>query len=301
MALCSSSKSTNQRLEAMKWYFGKRHCRTITFATDVAGDQDGQYFDLNVFDENYEEKRYVVLLSDGTTTSAPLAADQTLVTVTFTANDTGAAIAALFETAVTALMLRTEATGAVVEVQNSLVGKVTAEIATNAPDLTVVVGAAGFGGYLGQSGESELTTTTDVIQLVDDAQGTVVLDEIITGYTAEISIPLREMTTERWQVLIGEVTGNNITINTKEITGLGTKKLYQSMFLYSGRLIGHPVRNLLTNLDEDIVMLNTAPKLDSINFSGAAVQEANFVFTSYKDANAPVEINILARGDHTEF
>lgn len=301
MALCTSAKSTDQRLEAMKWYFGKRHCRTITFITDVAGAEDGKYFDLNVFDSNYTEKRYVVLLSDGTTTTAPLAADQSLITVTFTANDTAATIAGLFETAVAALELKTEATGGVVEVQNNFVGAVTTEDNANAAGLTFVVGAIGFGGYIGQTGESELTTTVEVVQLLDDAQGTVILDEIITGYSAEISIPLREMTTERWQNLVGNVTGNNITLDAKEITGWGTKKLYQSMFNFSGRLVGHPIRNLATNIDEDIVMLNTAPKMDSINFSGSAVQEASFTFTSYKDGNAAEEINLLARGDHSKF
>lgn len=48
-------------------------------------------------------------------------------------------------------------------------------------------------------------------------------------------------------------------------------------------------------------MLNTAPKMNSINFSGASIQEADFLFTSYKDANAPVEINLVSRGDHTKF
>jgi hypothetical protein len=48
-------------------------------------------------------------------------------------------------------------------------------------------------------------------------------------------------------------------------------------------------------------MLNTAPKMESINFSGSAIQEATFLFTSYKDANAAEEINLVARGDHTKF
>lgn len=301
MALCSSAKSTEQRLEAMKWYFGKRHCRTITFAADVAGSQDGKYFDINVIGADYKEKKYVVLLSDGSTTAPTIAADQTLITVTYTSGASASAIAALFVTALSTIKARCEQSGASVEVQNNFVGKITAESTANASGLTFVVGATGFGGYIGQTGESELTTTVEVVQLLDDAQGSVVLDEIITGYSAEITIPLKEMTTQRWQDLVGEVSGNNITISGEEITGWGTKKLYQSMFNYSGRLVGHPIRNVETNISEDIVMLNTAPKLESINFSGASVQEASFLFTSYKDANAAEEINLLARGDHSKF
>lgn len=301
MALCNSAKSTEQRLEAMKWYFGKRHCRTITFANDVAGSQDGKYFDLNVIGSDYKEKKYVVLLSDGTTTIPTIAADQTLITVAYDSGDSAADIASLFVIAIAAVKVRCEQSGASVEVQNNFVGKVTIESMSNATGITFSIGAAGFGGYIGQTGESELTTSVEVVQLLDDAQGSVILDEIITGYSAEISIPLKEMSTQRWQDLIGEVTGNNITISGQEITGLGTKKLYQSMFNYSGRLVGHPIRNVETDISEDIVMLNTAPKLESINFSGASVQEASFLFTSYKDATAAEEINLLARGDHSKF
>ena len=301
MGLCTSTKSSDQRLEAMKWYFGKRHCRSITFIADTAGNQDGKYFDLNTFDYDYTEKRYVVLLSDGTTTTAPLAPNQTLVLVSYTTGASASAIATAYAAALSALNFRTEVVGAVVETQNFFVGKVTTEVNSSATGLTFAVGAIGFGGYIGQTGESELTTTVEVVQLVDDAQGTVIQDEIITGYGAEISIPLREMSTQRWKDLVGSVTGNNITIDAADVTGWGTKKLYQSMFNFSGRLVGHPVRNQEVIISEDITMLNTAPKLESINFSGSSIQEASFMFTSYKDANAPEEINLLARGDHTKF
>lgn len=301
MALCSNSSSTDQRLEAMKWYFGKRQCRKITFVDDTAGDQDGQYFDLNTFDENYTEKEYQVLLSDGTTTTIA-GSSKTLILVTYTSGDDAATIAGLAQTAIEAAAeVRTELTGADLDVQNHFVGKITAEDQTNAANLTFAVEQTGFGGYIGQTGESELTTTVDTQQLLDDAQGTVIQDEIITGYTAEITIPLREMTTQRWKDLIGSVSGNTVTIDSEDITGWGTKKLYKSMFLYSGRLVGHPVRNPAATIEEDICVNNTAPKMNSINFSGGAIQEAEFVFTAYKDANVDEGINLVARGDHTKF
>lgn len=299
MALCSSSKSTEQRLEAMKWYFGKGHCRSVTLVDDVAGSLSGEYFDLNVIDHSYVEKKYYVLLSDGTAVD-PAPAGKTKIEVVYTQDDDAATIASLLETALASILVRVEVVGAVVEIKNAFVGKITTET-NSAASLTFAVGEIGFGGYIGQTGESELTTTIDTVQLVDDAQGTVVQNEIITGYGAEITIPLREMTTQRWKDLIGEVTGNNVTIDSAEITGWGTKKLYQSMFNYAGRLVGHPVRNLATDISEDIVFLKTAPKLESINFSGSAIQEASFIFTSYKDANAQEEINLLARGDHSKF
>lgn len=301
MALCTNQQSTEQVLEAMKWYFGKRQCRQLTLASD---DSDhGESFDLNVIDYNYSEKKYIVFLDDGIATAPSVPTGSTLISVSVTAGDSANDKALAIETQLAAdsVLVRTEVVDGSIEIQNALVGAITTESYTNAPNITAQVNELGFGGYIGQTGESELTTTTDVVQLLDDAQGTVVQDEIITGYTAEITVPLREMTTQRWQDLIGSVSGNNVAIDGKDITGWGTKKLYDSMFLYSGRLVGHPVRNEATNIDEDICMLNTAPKMNSINFSGQSIQEAEFLFTSYKDANAVEEINLLARGDHSKF
>jgi len=303
MPLCKSSKSTDQRLEAMKWYFGARHCRKITFSDDTAGDQGGDSFDLNVIDSSYAEKKYLIWLNDGVASAPTPASDQTLIGVSYTQGDLAAVIAAAVEAQLIAdsVEVRMELVGADLEIQNHFVGAITAEVIANAPDLVASIEKIGFGGYIGQTGESELTTTVEVVQLLDDANGTVPLSEVITGYLAEITIPLREMTTQRWEDLIGAVTGNTITIGSKDITGWGTKKLYNDLFSYSGRLIGHPVRLDNSNIDEDIVMLSTAPKMNSINFSGGSVQEAEFLFTSYKNANAPEEINLLARGDHSLY
>ena len=73
------------------------------------------------------------------------------------------------------------------------------------------------------------------------------------------------------------------------------------MFQYSGRLVLHPVRNDNSVINEDITILNTAPILESLNFSGGSVQEGSMIFRAYKDANANAGINLCARGDHTKF
>lgn len=299
MALCNNAKSTEQRLEAMKWYFGKRHCRTIDLVAASAGDR----FDLNVINYDYSEKKYLVFLDDGVVSAPVPPVGTTLITVNATGITTGNDIALLIKANLEAesVEVRSEVVGDSIEIQNWFVGAITAENFSQAPNTTLNVSVIGFGGYIGQTGESELTTTTELVQLVDDAQGTVIQDEIITGYSAEITIPLREMTTQRWKDLIGSVSGNNVTIDGAEITGWGTKKLYDSMFEYSGRLVGHPVRNEVTVISEDVVMLNTAPKMNIINFSGSSIQEAEFLFTSYKDAGANEGINLLARGDHSKF
>lgn len=301
MALCTQKKSSDQRLEAMRWYFGKRHCRTITLASD---DSDhGQYFDLNTFSYTYEEEKYIVFLDDGVVTAPTPPTGTTLITVSVTigdsANDKATAIAA--ELVSQSVNARTEVIDGQIEIQNFFPSEVSVEDNSNAGAITFEIGQTGFGGYLGQSDPTEMTTTISSILITDDAQGETSQDEIITGYGIELPLPLKEMTSQRWIDLIGNVTGNVITIDGKEIVGFGTKKVYQSLFGFAGRLIGHPVRNEATNIDEDIVILNTAPKLDSINFSGSDIQVGSFNFSAYKDANAAEEINLMARGDHSKF
>ncbi|MCB1712064.1 MAG: hypothetical protein KDH96_06205 [Candidatus Riesia sp.] len=299
MALCSNQSSTSQKLEAVKLYFGKRHCRTIVFTLDSAGE----YFDLNVITNEYAEKKYLIFLDDGVASDPTPGAGVTLITVDVSSVVDAEDIADAFvaQLVASSIEVRYEQTVASVEVQNHFVGAITTESYTNSPNSTMTVGALGFGGYLGQNGEAELTTTVDTVQLVDDAQGTVVQDEIITGYQIELSVPLREMTTQRWEDLVGAVTGNTVTIDGEDITGWGTEKLYNSMFTYSGRLVMHPVRNAMSNIAEDITILNTAPILESLNFSGGSVQEGSMIFRAYKDANANAGINLTARGDHSKF
>jgi hypothetical protein len=310
MALCTQKKSSDQTLEAMKWFFGQRHCRTITFMNDTDGDQDGKFFDLNVIQLhasdalNYTEKKYAVLISDGTTLVIPgLPAGTTQLTLTIAEDDTATQQATKFAAMLLAqsVKVRTEQTAGVVEVQNNFVGQITDEDTSDAAGLTFAVGAEGFGGYVGQTEPTEMTTTISSVVIVDDAQGETPLAEIMTGVGIELPLALKEMTTQRWKDLIGKITGNVITIDGKEVVGFGTKKIYQDLMAYAGRLVGHPVRNANTNIDEDIVILRTAPKFSDINFSGADVQVGKFTCTAYKDANAPEEINLMARGDHSKY
>lgn len=302
MALCTPrTNPTDQKLEAMRWYFGTRQCRSITFPADVAGSLNAEYFDLNIIQNDYTEKKYLVYLDNGSTTPPTAASDQTLLAVSYTDGDAGSVIAAAFVSALTgaSIPVRTETTGATVEVQNHFVGLITAEVNTNAPELTFAIGVTGFGGYLGQTGEAVLSIEESTVPLTDDAQGTTVLSEFYTGTTATLSFTIKEMTKARWESLVGNVAGANVTIDTKELTGYGTSKLFTDKFTYAGRLVGHPVRLPNSNLVDDICMKLTAPKLTEINYSGANVQEAQFEFPGYKDTLSNPAVNIFQFGDHT--
>jgi len=301
MALCTRAPATEQKLEPMRMYFGNRHCRSITFVDDTAGSLSGEYFDLNVITEEYEEKKYLVYLDNGSATPPTPASDQTLLQVSYTDNDTAATIAAAFVSAMTTatLPVLTETTTGTVDVLNSFLGLITVEVNTNAPSLTFAVDFLGSGGYLGQIGEASLSPEVGLIDVLDDAQGTIVQAQILTGTTAEISFDIREMTRERWQSLIGDVAGGSVEIDGKTQIGFGTSKLFQNLLDYAGRLVGHPVRLPFSNRDEDICMKRTAPNMSEINFSGSNLQAAPFTFTGYRDTLSATETNIVSYGDHS--
>ena len=294
----------------MNWYFGGRHCRSVTFVDDVAGSLAGDSFDLNVIngentdaDGNWTETRYLVWMDDGVASAPTPAADQTLVALGYSQNDSAAAIAANYKSVLDALtdfFAKSEQTGATVEVQNSFVGEITAEVNTNAASFTYAIGETGFGGFLGQvaSGGATLAIEETVLDVTSDNTGSIVLDKILTGVNNTITMTLAEMSTERWKQIVGNVSGDIFTSGSDEIVGWGESKLYKSKFGLGGRLVGHPIRLALTDRSADISMF-TAPGLTSINFSGQDIQGAEVEFVALLNRNVSNKVSLARRGDHT--
>lgn len=296
---CTTTQSTEQVLEAMNYYFGERHCRSITFTDDTAGSVSGDYFDLNLIDEDYKEVPHYVLLSNGSAVD-PAPVGKTKIEVTFADDDTAATIAGLFITAVNALSgVNAVQNGAVVEVENRFLGLITEEVYTNAPSVTGVINTAGFGGELGavSAGGSTMTTEQTLVDITSDQSGALLLDQIVTGGAVAISIPLVEMTTANWERLVGKVYGSIYDASGTNLVGYGEDKLYQSAFNLGGMLIAHPIRKSMSDRSADIVFWKTAPTMDDISYSGQDVQVANFTFSALVDRSKPVEINQMARGD----
>jgi hypothetical protein len=294
---CTTTKKTEQVLEAMNWYFGARECRSITFVDDTAGDQEDLYFDLNAIDANYEEKQFYVWLDAGTGTD-PAIAGKTGIQVVYTSGDTASAIAALAQIAISAVLeFEGTATLGVVEVENKFLGKITVEDYSNAGTISNVVNQAGFGGLLGAiaQGGGTVNTSQELEDIKSDSTGEIILDQIIKGSSVNIDLTLLEMNTERWESLIGEGYG------AKEGTsvGYGTSKLYTSSFDIAAQLSGHPVRLPLSDRSADVTLWKTAPNMNSISYSGSEVQSAEFSFVGLKDATKPTTIDLFARGDHS--
>lgn len=298
---CTSAQVSNQRLEAMVWYYGKRECRSIQFVDDVAGSVAGESFDVNVIDENYEEQKYLFWLSDGVASAPTPAADQTLVAVSYTQDDDAATIAAAFKAAVDAYEVLSEISGGVVEVQNKFLGVITAEVNTNAPSFTFTQNQAGTGGALGAIAPGGVTISTEqsLQDILRDDEGDVIQDQIIKGASVSGELAAAEMTQENWESLVGSAYGSIHTEGADDLVGFGTDKLYKSSFSYAGQLVGHPKRLPFSDRSADVVIWKTVANMSDINYSGQDVQIGNMSFQALPDRTKPDAINLFARGDHS--
>lgn len=303
-----SVQQTQQVLEAMDWYFGGRECRSIQFVDDVAGSLAGEYWDVNVIEADYSERKYVFWLQDDMTSgTAPVVdADQTLVQVDYVQGDNAGAVATAFAGAITGavaldavLSIVSQSTGVVVY-ENRFLGAVTAEDNSGAPSFTFEILAAGFGGNIGAVAQGGATVSTEqsLEDIVSDQTGDIILDQIIKGAAVSAEMTIAEMTTANWENLVGKGSGD-IEALSSDLIGYGTSKLYQSSFANAGQLVGHPIRLPLTDRSADICIFKTMPQMNSINYSGSEVQGGEFAFTALRDQSKPESISLFARGDHS--
>lgn len=296
--------STNDiKLEAVSVKWGREECKKVTFVDDVAGSLTDEYFDLNVLDEDQVETQYYVLMSGSTPATDPAPAGKTKITVTYADNDTATVIGGLYVAALAAINVNVSQSGAEVIVENKDIGKITLEVNTNAPSFTFEVLSAGLGGDLGKTAEggTTLTTETQSVELKADQTGQIVLGEIYTGSTANLSMSLIEMTKARWETIVGSVTGDVFTPSAgTRLVGQGTSRLYKNLFDLGGKLVLHPIRLEKADKTEDITFWKSAPKPSSISYSGQDIQGMEVEFVAYNDESKPSEISLWSQGDSTQ-
>jgi len=289
-------------LEAVNVYFGTERCRDILFVDDVAGSLSGEYFDLNAIGSDLEtETAYYVLLDNGSAVD-PMPAGKTLISVSYTDNDTAATIANALELALAPLDFNTELTGNTLRVENAYIGKVSDEDYSNAGSLTFTEQEAGKGGSLGATaqGGSTLNMEAQSVDLVSDQTGSIIQGQVYTGSTASVDMTLIEMTKERWESIIGSVTGDVFTPSgggASRLVGYGESRLYQNLFDLGGKLILHPIRLPNSDRSEDVIFWKSSPLPSSIQYSGQDIQGMELSFVAYNDKNKPEEISLFAQGD----
>lgn len=298
----TSTKKTEQVLEAMDWYFGARQCRKVTFANDTLGDQTDSYFDLNSITEGYLAESFYVLLSGTTPAVDPAPAGKTKIEVAYTDGDDAATIAALFKASVELVAdVKVVLTGGVAVVENTFLGEVEVEDYAQAADLVSELLIVGFGGSIGAiaQGGGSLQTSQELEDIKSDSTGEIVLDQIMKGSSVSLDITLAEMTKDNWENLVGAGYGDKEVVGLDTLTGFGTSKLYKSAFDFSGMLVGHPIRKDNTDRASDIVLWKCLGNLNTVQYSGSEVQGGEFSFTALKDGSKPTSINLFARGDHS--
>lgn len=284
--------------EASKIYWGRETCREITFVDDVTSSLSGEYFDLNATDLDGNETEYYVLLDAGAAID-PMPAGKTKITVSYTANDAAATIAAAAQLAIDAVTgFSASVSGAVVTVTNDDIGKVTAEDQANAPSLTFT-NFEGIGGYLGRTSEGiEITMETTVGEVKSNQTSDILLDEIVQGQTASCTAAFIELTMERFKAIIGSAVGDHYTpMGGTEVVGGGSSKISSSLKSQGGKLILHPIRLADSDRSRDFIFWQSAPKPESLNYSGTDIQSLNATFSAYLDDSKREEINLYMIGD----
>lgn len=285
--------------EASKVYWGKEECREITFVDDVAGSLTDEYFDLNALDQAGVETSYYVLFSGDTPATDPAPAGKTKIEVTYADDDSAAVIAGLAQVAIDAVVgFNASVSGDVLHVENSEIGAVTEEINTNAPSFTFVT-YSGLGGYLGRTSEGiEIAMETTVGEILSNQTSSILLDEIVQGQTASCTAAFIELSKERLETLIAGSVGDTFTpASGTKLIGGGVSRLSSSMRSSGGKLILHPIRLADSDRSRDFIFWLSAPKPESINYSGTDIQALNCTFTAYLDDSKPESINLYAIGD----
>lgn len=299
---CAIKKEQTIKLEAAQVYWGKEQCRVVTLVDDVAGSLNEEYFDLNVLDVEGNLTEYYVLLDNGSAVD-PAPAGKTKVEVVYDDDDSAAVLAGLVQAALDALDdLEAEVVeGTQVHYKNKFIGAVVEDF-SNAPSLSFEV-EAGIGGFLGRTSEGiEVTIETQSTEIQSNQTGEIVLDEIGQGQSASCSAAFIELSKERLEAMIaGAVGGAHTPLSGTKLIGGGASKLFQSLKELGGRLVLHPQRLPLTDRSSDFVFWKSAPKPESINYSGTDVQTLNVTFTAYLDDSKPAEVNLYAIGDWTQL
>lgn len=300
MSLQGSAK-TDIKLEAVNVFWGTEKCESVTFVDDVAGNLTDEYFDLNTIGSDLEtETQYYVLFSGTTPAVDPAPAGKTKIEVTYVDGDSAADIGALFVSALAAVDVNVSQSGDVVTYENKYIGKTTVEVYTNAPSFTFAELQESKGGNLGSTaqGGSTLNMEAQSVDLTSDQTGTLILGQIYTGSAASIDTSLIEMTKDRWETVVGSVTGDVHTPSGgSRLVGYGESRLYQNLFDLGGKLILHPIRLDISDKTEDVIFWKSAPLPSTIAYSGQDIQGMEVSFVAYNDKSKPSEISLFAQGD----
>lgn len=299
----ASSSESSFLLSAADVSWGTRECNAITVGV-AATALGGKYFEVDALSSDFgtNVEYYVWFDLDGGSVD-PAPAGKTAIEVDVVTGDTAAQVATKLQVVLEAhANFRSTVSGAVVIMEGEFKGAVTTAAVDVDTTFTFARNRVGLGGDLGRtSGGVEVTLEAQSVQIVSDQTGALVLDEVFTGSAVSASMSLLEMTAERWETIVGSVTGDTYTPSGgTQLVGYGESRLYQSFFDLGGELVLHPTRLAASDKSKDITFFKSAPKPASYNFSGeeASVMEVEFV--ALADRGIQSAINLMAFGDSSQ-
>lgn len=300
---CAIKKEQSIKLEAAQVYWGKEQCRVLQIIDDVSSDLSGLSFKLQSINQEGVISKYYVLLTDGTAVD-PAFPGHTKIEVTFVPDSTGEVIAPLVSGAISIVddLVTEVIDGVFVHIKNKWIGAVEDDFSLVTTQFEPVV-SFGIGGFLGRTSEGlEISISTSSTIINSNQTGEISLDDIFQGQSANCSASFIELTKERLEAMIaGAVGGVHTPMNGTKLIGGGSSKLFQSLKELGGKLVLHPQRLPLSDHSEDFIFWQSAPKPESINYSGTDVQTLNVAFEAYLDDSKPAEINLFAIGDWTQL
>jgi len=300
MALCMTNTS-EIKLEAVRAYWGTKHCRKFQFGEDASQSLFGTAFEFNYINSDLEEVLGYVYFNTN-----PVIAGKTAYAVTILENDSEIVIAGKVVAALEALELPVvfeNLGGGEIEVMNKYIGATTVEADIDAGvDYTIDV--QGVGGELGRTaqGGSTVSLETQTVEIKADQTGEIILDDIAVGNSVSVEMGLIEVSKERLATIIGGVAGDKFSPEVgTELVGFGQSKLYQSLANLGGTLILHPIRLPMSDKSFDVVIHKCAPLPNDINYSGSDQQVLNVTFKAYLDSSVDQKVNLIAWGDWSKL
>jgi hypothetical protein len=149
-------------------------------------------------------------------------------------------------------------------------------------------------GYI--DSEIEVSTEESVFDVTTHQTGTQVIGNIRTGFSAEVTLGLKESDVAKLKKII-TASGDTHTVGSEELFGWGTSKQFTGTFADAKTLVLHPKANG-EDKSEDWNFWKAYPMIDgSLTFSGESAQIIPVKFKVYMDDTKPDEINMFAIGD----
>ena len=308
--MAQTTKRVDAVLEAARVKWGKTHCRTFTAVANTANVLAGLYLPVNYMTPNLVEVTGYIWFDDGVA-SDPAPTGLTLIgAVSVTSGGAAGVVALAIKSTLDAAVVSgttkafktSTVSGADITVENKFIGEISEETDPDTTGIVDEVLVVGSGLDLGATSDGiELSLEAQVVDITSNQTGGIIASQVYTGSSASLTLNLLEVSKERFDLLVGSVTGDSVTPSGgTKVSGYGESRLFQSLDDLGGQLILHPIRLPDSDLSSDVIFWKSAPKPQTLNFDGTAPQVMAVEFTAYLDLSKDKKINLFAKGDWTQ-